>query len=211
MTVFNMFLESNVSKIIPKLAFLVIIFIIIAGGSIRHVLSCQMQHILEKSFATKHIVGVILIFLFIMQDGGWDFDDKENKKAPNGWDSGNAFHSMIYAIIIYSIFLLSSKSRLLPNILLYTLLFILYFINSYRNYLLVRKNIKEDVNEKLIITEKVLLVISIVVFIYGFIDYYIYKKKNYGKHFEWIQFLFSNKKCAFDGTRDIKGKLLEGH
>lgn len=36
-----------------------------------------------------------------MMEGGWDFDDEENDKAPVNWSSGNAFHSLIFALFLY--------------------------------------------------------------------------------------------------------------
>ena len=66
----------NISKNISKLAFLFIVFAVVAGGSVTHVLSCQFQSILETSFVIKHVFGVLLIFLFIMLEGGWDFSKK---------------------------------------------------------------------------------------------------------------------------------------
>ena len=57
---------SNFSKNISKLAFLFVVFDVIASGSISHIVSCQMQALIEKSFVIKHIFGVLRIFLFIM-------------------------------------------------------------------------------------------------------------------------------------------------
>lgn len=197
--------KDFISKNIPKLAFLFVIFIVIAGGSIRHVLSCQMQKTLEHSFIFKHILGVLLIFLFIMlETGGWDFDENELDKADYNWDAGNTFHSLIFALIIYSIFLISSKSHLGPNIVFYSSLFLVYVISSYRSYLENRNNISKENNKKAVIVERVLLLISLLSLLYGFIEYFVYKKKEFGKNFSLFKFLFSNNTCSYERRNNHK-------
>jgi hypothetical protein len=193
-------LEFN--KSISKLAFVFIVFAVIAGGSISHVLSCQMQKLLMKSSLTKHIIGVLLIFLFIMLEGGWDFDREEQNKAPVDWASGNTVHSLFYAILIYIFFIISSKSKLKLNIILYTLLFIIYFIDSYRNYLLNRNKIPRKMNHILLKLEEILLISAFISLIWGFVDYYIYKKHTLKDFFSLKKFLFYTKSCGFDGNKD---------
>lgn len=184
-----------ITKNLSKIAFLFIIFVVIAGGEVKHVLSCQMQNLLIKSQLIKHIIGIILIFFFIMLEGGWDFSDKELNKAPNDWSSGNAIHTMIYAFIIYGIFMITSKSRIIPNLIVYLLLFITYLINTQKNYWDARNEITETSKKKLINIEIILLAITGVVAIYGFIDYVFYKKSILGKKFNWFNLLFSTKMC----------------
>ena len=186
------------TKNISKLAFLFIIFAVISGGAITHILSCQMQHFLRESFYFKHIIGIILIFLFIMLEGGWDFSKDENDKAPVDWASGNTVHTFIYALLIYSFFIASSKSKLVPNLILYSTLFIVYFVNSYRNYLKNRNRITEKTNNLVKNIELVMIYFAAVVLIYGLIDYYLYKKHNLGKRFKLFEFFFYNNPCHDD-------------
>ena len=162
---------------ISRIAFLFIIFAVIAGGYVTNVLSCQMQDWLENSIYSRHLIGVILFFFFIMFEGGWDFDQEQLKAAPNDWSKGNAIHSMVYAIFIYVIFTLTARSRLTPNLLLFSCLFIVYFINTHRRYLENRNRIKKKTKEILEVLEKILLGASLVIFIYGIVDYYQYKKE----------------------------------
>ena len=109
----------NIVSQIPKIAFLFVIFAVIAGGYATNVLSCQMQEWLETSILSRHIIGIILFFFFIMLEGGWDFDQERLNEAPVNWSAGNAIHSMIYAIIIYIVFVLTARGRLIPNMLLF--------------------------------------------------------------------------------------------
>ena len=191
---------------IPRIAFLFIIFAVIAGGYCTNVLSCQMQNWLEHSIYSRHIIGIILFFFFIMFEGGWDFDTEVLNAAPVDWSKGNALHTMVYALVIYIIFTLTAKSRLIPNLLLFSNLFVLYVVNTQSRYLENRDKLKKETKKILSKVEKVLLVISFVLFFYGLIDYYIYKKRIYKDQFSLFLFLLGTPKCRFDGDKDLKSK-----
>jgi hypothetical protein len=193
----------NILDQVPKIAFIFVIFAIIAGGYATNVLSCQMQQWLEVSIYSRHIIGVILFFFFIMMEGGWDFNEKVLNEAPVDWSQGNAIHSMIYAIIIYIFFTLIARGRLLPNMLLFSTLFIVYFINTQRRYLENRNRVKKDTSNKLIIFEKFLLASAAIIFVVGFIDYFIYKQRIYGSKFSLFKFMLGTVKCQFNGSNDL--------
>ena len=82
-----------------------------------------MKYILKNNIYSKHVIGIILIFTFIMMEGGWDFDIKEQNRAPNDWSRGNTLHSLVFAVIGYCIFILTSKMKWQYNVFLYGLLF----------------------------------------------------------------------------------------
>lgn len=186
-------IESNISKI----GFLFISFVIVASGYVTQVLPCQTKRLLEKNIFGKHIIGILLCFLFIMlESGGWSFNMEEQNKADVDWSNGNVLDTSIYGIGLYSIFLLSSKMQILPNIVFYTLLFSVYLLNTQRNYWNNRKLITEDQNNKMKLVIKVLLVLLIVSFFYGFIDYYIYKKNKHGKYFSFYNLILSKVSCT---------------
>lgn len=52
-----------------------------------------------------------------------------------------------------------------------------YVNNTQRNYLSERQRIDEDMNQPILIGEKIVLGIIGAIFIYGFIEYMLYKKK----------------------------------
>ena len=195
-------------KNLSKIAFLFVVFAVIAGGVVQHVLSCQMQEFLKESELAKHFVGIILLFFFIMLEGGWDFDDEENNKAPIDWASGNVIHTGIYSIGIYLVFILTSKTRLIPNMILFGLLFIVYLLNTQRLYWKNRNKITEETDNKIIRVELLLLVISLITVLYGIYDYSSYKMKNLGSRFKWHRFFFHAKECSFDGSKDINLKKI---
>ena len=183
----SIFYSSNISKI----SFLFVAFLIIAGGYANQIFSCSTQRYLQNNIYGKHIIGFGLIFMFIMLEGGWNFDNED----PVDWSNGNCFDSLIYAGILYFIFLLSSKMKIYWNITFFSLLFILYIANTQRLYYYNRQQIDEKTNEHVLNGEKVILYSLPVVLFVGLLQYYLYKKDQLGKDFQLYLFFLGNAKC----------------
>lgn len=186
------------NNLIPKIGFLFVVFVVVAGGYINDILSCQMQEWLTDSVLARHILGVLLIFFFIMLEGGWDFDEEENNKTGNDWSSGNTLHSSVYAIGIYIIFVLISNSRLIYNLITFTSLFVLYYINSYKNYLQNRDRISDETVKRIEIVEIVLITLACISAVVGLVDYVIYQKKLRGKTFSWRKLIYATTECDYN-------------
>jgi hypothetical protein len=184
------------TKFLSKFAFIFLIFVVVSSGYLKGVLSCQMQDFLANISFGKHALGVIMIFVFIMLEGGWSFNQEENDMADNDWSSGNVVDSLAIGILIYIIFVISSKSRLVYNIIFYIIVFLLYMTNTQRSYYYVRKLINDDTNNKIIEIEKYVLSIAIFILIAGLIDYIIYQKNNYKSKFSWYTFLMGVTECS---------------
>ena len=187
----NTIMNESVSRI----AFLFIAFVIISSGYVTQVLPCQTQLFFENSIIAKHIVGVLISFMFIMLEGGWSFDKKIEDKAQVDWSNGNVMDSLVFGFVLYSVFLLTSKMKLIPNLILYSILFIVYLLNTQRLYWENRKLISEEKSETYLQYIKYMLILCSVVFLYGFIDYYKYQKVSYGKNFSMTRFFLGNSKC----------------
>lgn len=143
----------------------------------------------------RHIFGVLMTCTFILMEGGWSFDQEEDDKAPNSWSSANVIDSTIIGFFIYILFIISSKSRLIPNLIFFGLLLLLYIINTQRSYWLVRKRISEQTNDHILFLELLLAIFATGALLYGFIDYVSYQQASYGNNFSWILFLLSSGKC----------------
>ena len=133
--------------------------------------------------------------LFYYVGRGWDLDEEENNKTTNDWSSGNTFHTIIWSLGLYLLLLFSSRMRLRPNLLFFTLLFILYVVNTQRIYLLNRDRLSENENKNILKVLEYLVIIIIIVFVYGIIDYYNYQKIDYGKNFSWMKFIIGKNTC----------------
>ena len=188
-------MENIINNIIYKLGFLFVSYVIVASGYIEHVLPCQIQFFFKNNMYAKHFIGLFVIFIFIMMEGGWSFDEKEQDKHDVNWSNGNVIDTSIFSTILYSIFLISSNMKLLPNLLFYFLLFIIYSLNTQRLYWKNRNNIKPETDNNILLIIKILSSISIIILIYGFYDYYLFKKLQFKKDFNIFKMIISNKVC----------------
>ncbi len=187
--------ENKNTVYFSRMAFVFVIFAVVASGYFTEILSCQMRYMLQNSLVLRHTVGILFIFVFIMTNGGWSFDQEEDHKAKTSWESGNVIDTGIMSFGIYGLFLLSSKSKFWVNILFFTFLLILYLLNTQREYWLARDKITAEQNDKILTAEYVFAGLSGVSLIGGFIDYIFYQMKERKSDFSWIKFLFGGQKC----------------
>jgi hypothetical protein len=122
----------------------------------------------------------------------------------NNWASGNTIHSLIYAFILYFVFIIIARSRLSANILLFITLFLLYIINVHTTYLNRRNRISKRKVKKIRTFEKTLIIISFMIFMFGFIDYFLYKISIHGSSFDILRFLLGTVKCDYQKTVNMK-------
>lgn len=189
-------IDNLVEKQTSKIAFLFVSFVVIAGGYVNQVLPCQTQNFLKNDVYAKHVIGFLISFIFIMLEGGWSFDMETQNKADVSWADGNALDSLVFAGILYTTFLFSAKMRLVPNIILYSLLFILYINNSQRLYWHKRDIIDNKQNTKMIRYNEIIIGLCVATFLYGVRDYFLYKKSKIPDSFSLKSFVIGYNKCS---------------
>ena len=181
---------------ISSLVFLFIAFVVMSSGFVTQILSCQVQHVLETNIYMKHVIGYILIYVFIMLEGGWSFNKKVDEKyVQNNWSNGNSFDSLIYAFGLYVVFVVSAKMQFYPNIIFYFMLFLMYVLNTQRLYWVIRNMLTktQDTIYKYVMLS--LLVFTMCVFIYGIYDYSQYTRNKHRDDFNWITFFVGKPHC----------------
>lgn len=189
-------MDEDKTVYFSRFAFIFLIYVVLSSGYISDVLSCQMQKFLTTNNLGRHVLGFIMIFIFIMLEGGWSFDKEEGEASENNWSSGNVLDSSLMAFAIYVVFIISSKSQLMPNLVFFVLLFILYGINTQRSYWLARDKISTETNDAIINGEILIFGGTICTLLYGFVDYVLYQKRNLGNKFLWSTFLMGKTTCA---------------
>ena len=205
------------STSITKVAFLFITYVVIAGGVLTRGLSCQLQRELETNRYLQHFIGFLCIFIFIMMEGGWDFNNKGKKdetmntnnengnesnkpeeEIVNDFSNGNSIQTFFYSIAIYIVFILSSKMQLVPNLLFLAILFIAYLVTTQTNYWANRKLITPEQVSYSETIQNGLLGSSLVVLVYGFVDYVMYQKRQRGNKFDIVKFIFGAPTCDYE-------------
>ena len=179
---------------ISKITFIFLVFTIIAGGESVNLLSCQMQYNLKNNIFFKHFIGLVLIFGLIMMEGGWEFNENITNNKFN-WSNGNTLHTIGWAIILYILLILLSKMKFHFSLIMFMLILLIYILNTYKNNLKEKKTITEE--QELAYTKIINFFITmlILIFIYGFIDYFLYQKKEYKNSFNLYKFFLGVNKC----------------
>jgi len=178
-----------------RIGFIFICFVVVSGGYISEILSCQMRYMFETSPYFRHFVGILVFFVFIMLEGGWSFDKEEDEKASNSWASGNVIHTGIMALGLYCIFLISSKSKFIYNIMFFILMLIVYLVNTQRSYYVERDSISENTNSNLLMFETFTTIVAFIVLLFGFGDYFVYQAKSHPLDFSFSEFILGSHKC----------------
>lgn len=178
-----------------RIAFLFLIFAVISGGIVGQSLPCQLQKFLSTSDVGRHGIGFLMVFVFLMMEGGWSFDPKDDELATNDWSSGNTVHTLAIAVGIYAMFIASSKMRLVPNLLFYGALFGTYMSITQKRFLKARKRLTPAREARLETINKALLGVCVALFGYGIVDYVIYQHGQYGADFSWTKFVVGKPTC----------------
>lgn len=187
--------KDFVNYSIPKISFIFVAILVICGGFCDQLLSCELQRELKNNLILKHIIGIGLIFMFIMLEGGWSFDNELQNEASVDWSNGNSITSLIFSIGLYIILILMSKQTLIFNLLIFGILFILYMINTERNFYLKRNKISDDMNKNIAKFEVIILSILPFLLLFGVLQYYFIKKNEYKNKFSTLTFFLGKLKC----------------
>ena len=186
---------KNVFENIPYEAFFAI-YLIIACNYIGEIFGCKFRKLLQDNIYMKHLVAY-LTFLFLVI-----LVSVENITTKEG-----LLNSLLYSVIFYVWFILTTSTYIWITILIIILFFVMYSIKLRIKNI---ENIKEkrEEEETLIKVNNIILIISLIITILGVLHYMylkyneLNKRKNI-KNFSLVTFFLGKVKCRNDKLEKI--------
>ncbi len=169
----------NISKIIVSVFAL---YLLIFCNFTKELIGCKFNYLLDTNIYYKHLIAfILLLFLIILID-----EENINK---------NLLYNIGLAIIIYILFIISTRINHLLIIIILGILLIIYILDKSAEK-------EKETNINLYNTYKyyqlILIIIVIILMIIGFI-YYLYEKyMEYDKKFSILTFIFGTLKCKLN-------------
>ena len=196
---------------------LFIIYLIISCNFLGSLFNCNLQKLLTDNIYIKHIFCFLtMLFSIIYVDSNII---KECKYM----------EGFFYAIIFYIWFVLTTKTNIYITLIILMLLLIVYILQLHINVISNQIELNEEQKElnkeqKELIEEQkqnqiklnktidniklsqyIIISITFLITIIGFIYYYIGKKKKYKQNWNTLTFIFGNNTCKFnDNNKELK-------
>lgn len=163
---------------------LFILYLIIAANFIAQTFGCKIQYLLNNNMYVKHLITFFTLFFFIILLSPTD---------PNIDSENIYFKKLGISILLYVLFLLSTRTKgLFFNIFL-SLIGINYILNTYAESL--NKDKHKEKIEKIRKLAKIFGRLSIIVLVIGVVIYYQEKKNEYKDDFKISKFIIGNTEC----------------
>ena len=184
---------ENLDSTINIIDGIFLLFLAISGNFLAETLSCQMQKLLRNNMIAKQLAMFLLIF-FTM-----DFSDS-SLESPG--------IKLQKTVFVYILFLLLTKMNLKMTIFAITLLSALYVSHIYKKYYeaIISENNPNDIDKQkkeeyaksismINNLQKILMTLTDLVLISGFLIYLFEKRQEHKKSFNLIKFIFGVKNC----------------
>lgn len=168
---------NNISDIsLPLFAFYLIVFC----NFTKEILGCNLIHVLDTNMYAKHLVAFMLLYFLVIIVDPKNIED-------------NLLVNFGKSILIYIIFIVTTKLSFPIMILLLALLMIYYILGSIAK----RKDAegKEEEYNRLRMVQNILFIIICIISLIGFIIYFIEKYREYSPNFSIVKFLVGNNIC----------------
>jgi hypothetical protein len=162
-----------------------VLYLIVSCNFLAKLFSCKTQLLLESNMYVKHLIGFFTLFFFIIFTQSIDTKDEY------------IFFKKIYAaVVLYLIFLASTKTK---GLYLYLFIFLIgssFILTSYIDTL-DKTKFKERI-KKIDNIINIFYRLSIIILILGVISYTIEKKKEYKNNWDTFKFIFGTTSCKND-------------
>lgn len=200
------------------------LYFVLMSGNCSELMNCTLQRFVNEYVWIKHVMIFISIYIFTFILNWYTLDslivEKFNNKIINSLDNISYLNrSLYYSIIIYLIFILSTKNEgvylfifLISSILIVIGTIYTKSINSdiylsLKNNFLIFDNDKEKLLklhednkkevEQIVLLQNIMSIISTLIFlllIIGCYKYYLRQSKDHSKKWSWIIFFFGHHK-----------------
>ena len=165
----------NFSNLAPAI---ILFFLIIVANNAGALFSCELRNLLAENMLIKHFMGIVIIYVFVVID-------QENLHPG---------FQLLYSLIIYIWFIMIMRSRLPYVTTSLLLLFLVFCIHSYQNY--INNTLKhsqkprqiKSTSAKLDMAKNIGILGSFVVSLVGFIAFIIETKKLFGESWTFRSF-----------------------
>lgn len=159
---------------------LLLIYGALASKFLGPLVPCNTSRAVNNSMELRHMVALVgLVFFKMISEAG--FDSIEHLLV-----------LCVSSLFVYGWFMISAKMSANWWIPLTLILAILYFINTYRE---TSTHITKEIDSYLIYTEYVLLALSAILTLFGFIIYVGEKKIDYRGKFDYYTLLIGTETC----------------
>tara|TARA_Y100000996_G_scaffold349930_1_gene288813 strand:- start:289 stop:831 length:543 start_codon:yes stop_codon:yes gene_type:complete len=147
-------------------------------------LSCDLQKFLTHNMIAKQVIIIFLIYFTL------NFTDHEHP---------HPIIALRNALVIWILFVIFGKTRMHYSIAAFIIFVVVFVIETYKNYHY-NRNIsdkdKDVIISRLNRVHRIALLASVFVLLIGFVLYFLDKKKEHGKNFNFIKFIFGTKSCS---------------
>lgn len=180
-----MFLKDDLTNI----NVVVLLFVLVVSGNyIGELLPCRVQYQLEHNIYLKHLMGVLTLSFFVIL-------------TSSRYSTFSNIGKLVVSFLLYIFFLAFAKTHYSVWFCLIILLSIIYVVS------LVKEDIKDNKYKifKNMAPEKqitllskinhILSIISLIIVVFGVMIYYMEKKKEYKKKFNFLTFFIGKINC----------------
>jgi hypothetical protein len=163
---------------------LFVLYLIISANFLANLFGCKIQYAMHNNMYVKHLLGLLTLYFFVsITEGSSDL-------------SSNPYNRLLFTLAVYLWFILTTNMKYTYWLPMIFAIGIIYILNIYIDY----EGKKEIKNDKLIEMykniQKVLFIISIVLTISGFVNYWAEKKIEFGSEFSFSKFISGHEKTC---------------
>lgn len=168
-------------------------YVVIIGNFLSNqLMGCRMQELLTSNLFIMHLVGFLMLFFVVI------LVDPANADK-------NLIANLGIAVVVYTWFVMSSKTHIYFSVTTICILLAVYIINAKRLRYAEEKN-EEQANKHLKM-QKFLVVAAGILIVAGFAIYLVEKRKEYKNEFSLVYFLLGTPRCR--GYTPQTAKLLK--